>query len=224
MHMHARNVVPFFILVCAAATAGAKDPAPTSWDGLVLTPTKGIDHAYVRPGSTLQGYTQVTLDAPIDVAFDKDWDPNADVRGASGRLAPDDIQRIKDEMSAEFRKVFVEELTKAGYAVVDKVGEHTLRVSAALAEVHINAPDRMQAGRSTSYTMESGRMTLAMELRDGPTGQLLARIVDEKVGGTTGLMQVTNSVTNSADFRRAVRSWAQRLVKSLDQVNGKAGK
>ena len=61
-----------------------------------------------------------------------------------------------------------------------------------------------------------------MELRDGPTDQLLARVIDEKVGIDTGWAQVTNSVTNSADFRRTVRSWAQRLVKGLDTVNGKA--
>jgi len=29
-------------------------------------------------------------------------------------------------------------------------------------------------------------------------------------------------VTNSAEFRRAVRAWAQRLVKGLDRMNGKA--
>ncbi len=64
-------------------------------------------------------------------------------------------------------------------------------------------------------------MTLVMELRDGPTGQLLARVLDTKAGSDTGWAQVTNSVTNSADFRRAVRSWAQRLVKGLDKLNGK---
>lgn len=213
--------VALLLLFVATGAVLAKDESRT-WEGLELKPTKGLDLVYVRPEATLKGYTQVALDEPIEVAFDKNWDPNADVRGTSGRLSADDIQQIKNEMASEFRKVFAEELTKGGYAVVDKLGEHTLRVSAGLAEVHINAPDRMQAGRSTTYTMESGRMTLAMELRDGPTGQLLARIVDEKTGSNTGRMQVTNSVTNSADFRRAVRSWAQRLVKALNQVNREA--
>jgi hypothetical protein len=62
-------------------------------------------------------------------------------------------------------------------------------------------------------------MTLVMELRDGPTNQLLARVIDQKTD--TGFAQVTNSVTNSADFRRMVRSWAERLVKGLDKANGK---
>jgi hypothetical protein len=209
------------VLAAASATAVAKDE-PKTWDGLELRPTKGLDLVYVRPGATLKGYTQVLLAVPVEVAFDKNWDPNADVRGTSGRLSASDIQRIKDEMSTEFRKVFIEELIKGGYTVVDLVGENTLRASAALSEVHINAPEKMQAGRATSYTLESGRMTLAMELRDGPTAQLIARIVDEKIGNSTGQLQVTNSLTNSADFRRAVRSWTRQLVKALDKVNGQA--
>jgi hypothetical protein len=48
---------------------------------------------------------------------------------------------------------------------------------------------------------------------------LLARVIDQKTD--TGFAQVTNSVTNSADFRRMVRSWAERLVKGLDKANGK---
>ncbi|HEX7374712.1 MAG TPA: DUF3313 family protein, partial [Steroidobacteraceae bacterium] len=87
--------------------------------------------------------------------------------------------------------------------------------------VYINAPDRMEAGRVTTYTTDAGRVTIVMELRDGPTNQLLARAIDRKVGTDTGFAQVTNSVTNSAEFRRMVRSWAQSLVKGLDRVNGK---
>jgi hypothetical protein len=66
--------------------------------------------------------------------------------------------------------------------------------------------------------MDAGRMTLVLELRDGPTGQLLARVVDRHVGSQTGFPTVTNSVTNTAEFRRAVTAWAKRLVKALDKV------
>jgi hypothetical protein len=107
------------------------------------------------------------------------------------------------------------------------MGDDTLRVSPGLANVYINAPDTSMStpGRSTTYTTQgAGSMTLVMELRDAPTGQLLGRVIDQKAGTDTGWAQVTNSVTNSADFRRIVRSWAQRLVKGLDTVNGKTTK
>ncbi len=207
-------------LVAMAAPLYAAD-APKTWEGLEQRPVKGLDLVYVRPGAQLQGYKSILIDTPVEVAFDRNWDPNEGVRSTTRRMSASDIQTIKTEMAAEFRKVFGEELAKGGYALVDQVRDDTLRLHAQIANVFINAPDRMEPGRVTSYTMESGRATLELELRDGATGQLLARVVDEKTAPRSGTLQVTNSVTNSADFRRAVRSWANRLVKELDSLNGK---
>jgi len=207
-------------LVAVAAPLYAAD-APKTWEGLEQRPVKGLDLVYVRPGAQLQGYKSILIDTPVEVAFDRHWDPNEGVRSTTRRMSASDIQAIKTEMAAEFHKVFAEELAKGGYALVDQVRDDTLRLHAQIADVFINAPDRMEPGRVTSYTMESGRATLELELRDGATGQLLARVVDEKTAPRSGTLQVTNSVTNSADFRQAVRSWARRLVKELDSLNGK---
>ena len=207
-------------LALLSATAVFAEKPPQTWDGLELTKKKGIDLVYIRPNVQFKAYKTVSIDE-LQVAFDKNWDPNENVRSASRRLSTEDIEKIRSDMVTEFRKVFVEELGKGGYAVVDKPGEETLRVSPGLADVYINAPERMEPGRVTTYTTDAGRMTLVMELRDGPTNQLLARVIDQKVGTDTGFAQVTNSVTNSAEFRRMVRSWAQRLVKGLDNVNNK---
>jgi hypothetical protein len=211
------------ILVAASAlltTSLALAAPPETWDGLEYRKTKGLDAVYVRPGAEFKAYLNVVLD-PVQVAFDKDWDPNRDTRSVSRRLSTADMQEIKDEMASEFRRIFAEQLAAGGYDVVAKPLDDTLRVSAALADVYINAPDTMTAGRTRTYTMNAGRMTLVMELRDGPTGQLLARVVDRHVGSETGYLETTNSVTNSAEFRRAVTAWAKRLVTGLDKVSGK---
>ena len=210
----------FLIVFPSSGAAVAAEGTPT-WDGLELRKVKGLDQVYVRPGVEFKAYDTVLLDAPVEVAFDRNWDPNEGVRSASRGMTTEDIQRIQQEMSSEFREVFADELGKGGYSLTQAIGDRTLRVTAAIADVYINAPDRMAAGRSTSYTMEAGRMTLVMELRDGPTGQLLARVVDEKTGSSTGKLQMTTSVSNSAEFRRAVRGWAGRLVEALGRINGK---
>ena len=201
-----------------AATSAMADKPPATWDGLELTKRKGLDLVYIRPNVQFKAYKDVSIDE-LQVAFDKNWDPNEDVRSVSRRLSTEDIEKIRSDMVTEFRKVFVEELGKGGYLVVDKPDDDTLRVSPGLVNVYITAPDRREAGRVTTYTTDAGRMTLVLELRDGPTNQLLARVIDQKAD--TGFAQVSNSVTNTADFRRMVRSWAQRLVKGLDKVNGK---
>jgi len=206
--------------LCLWSFVAAAASAPETWDGLERRKAKGVDLVYVRPGVEFKAYRSLVVD-PVQVAFDKSWDPNRDVRGVSRRLSATDMQEIRDEMGSEFRRIFGEELSAAGYDVVAKPLEDTLQVTAALADVYINAPDAMTAGRTTTYTMNAGRMTLVMELRDGPTGQLLARVVDRHVGNETGFATVSNSVTNSAEFRRAVTAWAKRLVKGLDRLQGK---
>ena len=220
---HTPTIVAWILAgACAALVAGAVSAAklPESWDGLERRNVKGIDAAYVRLGVVFTVYRNVVID-PVEVAFDKDWKPNRDMR-ASGRLSADDLQEIKDEMASEFRRIFAEQLAAGGYDVVAKPLDDTLRVSAGLADVYINAPDAMTAGRTRTYTMNAGQMTLVMELRDGPTGQLLARVVDRYVGTETGFAQLTSGVTNSAEFRRAVSAWAKRLVAALDKVSGRA--
>jgi len=196
------------------------DKPPATWDGLELTKRKGLDLVYIRPNVQFKAYKDVSIDE-LQVAFDKNWDPNESVRSVSRRLSKEDIEKIRADMVTEFRKTFIKELGKGGYSVVDRPGDDTLRVSPGLADVYITAPDRMEAGRVTTYTTDAGRMTLVLELRDGPTDQLLARVIDQKAGTDMGFAQVSNSVTNSAEFRRMVSSWAQRLVKGLDKVNGK---
>jgi len=215
-----RHVIAGIATLLVATSAAWAEKPPQTWDGLELTKRKGLDLVYIRPNVQFKAYKNVQIDT-LQVAFDKNWDPNENVRSLSRHMTAEDIEKIRSDMVTEFRQVFVDELTKAGYQVVDKAGDDTLRVSPALADVYINAPDRMEPGRVTTYTTDAGRMTIFMELRDGLTEQLLARVVDKREATNTGFAQVTNSVTNSAEFRRMVRSWAQRLVKGLDKVNGK---
>lgn len=206
-------------LLLLAGTASAADN-PT-WDGLEWREAKGIDALYVRPAVAFKPYENVFLDTPVEVAFDKDWDPNEGVRSPSRRLSAADIDAIRMQMADGFQAVFAEELAAGGYALVPAIGEKTLRVRAALADVYINAPERPGQGRETTYTVEPGRMTLVMELRDGPTGQLLARVIDTTSGTNSGAFLMTSSSTNQAELERAVRAWSRRLVAGLDQVKGR---
>ena len=200
----------------------ATQQPPQNWDGLELRPVKGLDAVYLRPGVEFKAYKTVMID-PVVVAFDKDWNPNSAQKDLSRQLGAKDVQRIKDEMAAGFREVFVKELGEGGYTVVEQPAADTLRVMPGLTDVYINAPDKMSPGRTYTFAMDAGRMTLVMELRDGPSGQILGRIVDRKVGNNTGVMQIANSVTNSADFRRAVETWARQLRNGLDRLNARPG-
>ena len=191
-------------------------------DGLTARPVRGLDAVLVRPGVNFRVYKTVLLD-PLEVAFDRNWDPNRDEPDISRRLSPADIEKIKAGMASEFRSVFIEELTTGGYRIVEQAGADTLRIKPALAGVYINAPEKITAGIARSYTQDAGRMTLRLEAHDGPTGQLLARVVDRKEDRGLQELELTNSVTNRADFRRGVRDWARRLSAALNTVSFRVG-
>jgi hypothetical protein len=223
-HRSARHVGVAWLVAGALAVilpVLAADEPPKEWDGLVRVSSKQIDHLYKLPEADFSGYKRVRLD-PIEVEFDKNWNPNSSERSTSRRLNNSDLEKIKKTLAEEFRKVFTEELTKNGYPVVDQDGDDVLRVSAAIANLYITAPDKPAAGRSRTYTTNAGHMTLVAELRDSVTGKLMARAVDSVQARDTGTFMVTTSVTNMAGARTALSKWARVLREGLDAATGRA--
>jgi hypothetical protein len=208
--------------VMLPARVAAASP-PVEWDGLQRRKVSGLDNVYIRPDVAFTAYKRVRI-LPAEVAFDRNWKPNRDMRDLSRRLSDEDIERIRDGLAKGLSDTFAKRLQKAGYTVVDTNADDVLAVRAGLINVYINAPDTMSAGRSRSYVQDAGRMTLVMELHDSGTAQLLARVVDTREGMDNGRMQWANSVTNTAEAERMFGSWADRLVRALDKVNGKTKK
>jgi hypothetical protein len=74
-----------------------------------------------------------------------------------------------------------------------------LRVKIKILNLYVNAPDTMAAGRSRTFTVSAGEMTMFMELYDSETGAVLARVVDRREGRNTGQMQLSSSVVNTGE-------------------------
>jgi len=197
---------------CATTQRG-----PAEWDGLVRQPGTRLDAVFVRPDAEIPAYRNILL-KPAEVRFARNWDPNRGGRSASSRLNVADMTAIQGDLATMFHDIFREELASGGYQIVTEAGPDTLIVIPAIVDLYITAPDVQTAGRSRTYTANSGRMTLVLELRDSITGESLARVVDTRSGRNSGLMTITNRVTNSADARRAIRIWAQALRSGLDSL------
>ena len=218
-----RKVLPLVLAVGALALTGcASTDTVTEWDGLVRQPNTRLNAVFVKPDAQIVAYRSVMLD-PVQVSFDSNWDPNRGTRSMSARLNADDIAAIKSDLADLFRQIFRDELARGGYQLVDQPGPETLRVTPAIINLFINAPDVSAPGRTRTYTADSGRMTLVVELRDSETGTLLARAVDTQTGRGAGMWTITNRVTNTADARRAIGVWASALRRGLDELYGKAG-
>jgi hypothetical protein len=218
-----RKVLPLVLAVGAVVLSGcASTDAVTEWDGLVRQPNTRLNAVFVKPDAQIVAYRSVMLD-PVQVSFDSNWDPNRGTRSMSARLNADDIAAIKSDLAELFREIFRDELARGGYQLVDQPGPETLRVTPAIINLFINAPDVSAPGRTRTYTADSGRMTLVVELRDSETGTLLARAVDTQTGRSAGMWTITNRVTNTADARRAIGVWASALRRGLDELYGRAG-
>jgi hypothetical protein len=215
---------PFFLLIAASAflagCASTRPPIPDEWDGLVRQPNTRLRALFIKPDAELAGYRNIMLD-PVEVSFARNWDPNRGGRSTVNRLDASDMQAIQSGVAGLVAELFSAELGRGGYQIVQAAGPETLRVSAAVVDLFIAAPDTMAPGRTRTYTANSGRMTLVLEVRDSVTGELLARAVDAQSGRGSGSWSVTNRVTNTADARRAINIWAAALRAALDELNGK---
>jgi hypothetical protein len=218
-------------LVCAATAltfvsvspAQAKDAPPqVSQDGLELVKSTKTRLVYVKPGATFSQYDRVAI-LDCYVEFEKDWqkDYNASRIGLEGRVTDQDVERIKTDLAAEFKKVFVDELqNKGGYQVVDVAAPDVLLLRPALLNVEVYAPDIMTAGIERTVVRSAGQMTLYLELWDPTTNTILARVMDAREDDQA-FGQVANRATNKAAADQILREWAEELRKRLDTVRGK---
>jgi hypothetical protein len=212
------------LVLCATALAGCASTRTTpadEWDGLVRQPGTRLGAVFVKPDAEIPAYRNVLLD-PVQVSFARNWEANRGGRSQLRRLNAGDLEAIQAGLADLFRETFREELARGGYELVDESGPDTLRVTAAIVDLYITAPDNMSAGRTRTYTANSGRMTLVAELRDSTTGEILARAVDARSARSTGTLDITNRVTNTADARRVIRIWATALRQALDEMYGRS--
>jgi hypothetical protein len=204
------------LLVCfGTATA---DEMPESWDGLVEVKPKRMDAAYVLPGADFRPYTKVMLD-PVQVAFRKDWMKSMnETRNLSRRVTDEDAAKIMEAARSNFDDIFREAYEKAGYAVVTTPGSDVLRISTAVINLYLNAPDTSSPGVQRTFTANAGEATLVIEARDGATNALLGRVLDRRETRDSGTMQLATNVSNLSDFRMLFKQWASISTKGLEEL------
>lgn len=107
-------------------------------------------------------------------------------------------------------------------AAAAALAEGVLRIKADIRDLYINAPDVSRSGITRTYTLSVGELTLVGELRDAPTGDLIARIVDHRRDPKHQSLELTTRVENTDVVRRAAERWAKALREQLDAEHGTA--
>ncbi len=204
-------------LLLIPLTAIASDPPEISLEGLELVDKDHRGHLYADPNADWSIYNRINLQA-ASVAFRKNWQRDQN-RYAPRKVKNDDVARIKSELAALFDEVFAQELSdNGGYEIVSENGDDVMTISPQIVDLDVFAPDTMTTGSSRSYTEQSGKMTLQLNIFDSVTGALIAQARDRKEAPRRGYMQWSNSVTNRADAKRMLTQWAKDLRKRLDEA------
>lgn len=199
--------------IASVTTVQAADASSAAdEDGLVKMSVKGVDRVLQRPGTDWASYTQVLI-APVEVSFSKSWNPRD--YGVFG-LKSADVDRIRRELAQITYDTFTRVLGEGGYTIAQAPGEGVLQVRPNIVNLYINAPDTMDAGRSRTFVVDAGEMTMSLELRDSITGTRLAEARDRKRGTDGGRVTLANRVMNRVEAERALRGWAMQLRSNLD--------
>ncbi|MEH6593686.1 MAG: DUF3313 family protein [Halioglobus sp.] len=129
---------------------------------------------------------------------------------------------VKDRQKFEQMtdEAFTKELSKSkNFTITDELDENTILMRGAVVDIISNVPPEF-VGRSEVYLANVGAATLVLELLDGRTGEVLARVAERRAmgrpGGQIDLGMPTNSVTVWSDVRRWASSSARRLRTELD--------
>lgn len=224
--LHPRSFSMYLAGCLLAATnalpAAAAPGLPPTLEGLVkVEPTK-LAAVYVLPGAEFSRYTKVMID-PAQVSFQKNWIQDMK-RGLdlSRRIDASDAQEIAEAARSGAGNIFATAFKAKGYEVVTAPAPDVLRLSPAIVNLYINAPDDMAGtGPSRTYAVEAGEATLLLEARDSTTGALLGVAMDRRATRSTGRLEFTSSVSNRSAFADMFKRWADICVSGLDELKAR---
>ena len=183
-------------------------------DGLHRVHPSIMEAAWVKPDLDLGRYTRILL-VPTAVQFrdvgEVNYDPFSRTRSGVVEFP------VGTEKQEWFRGVWREAVDEhfareQSYELYQGAGSDVLVVQGMLVDVVSHVPPDA-AGSSYTWVRDPWIASVVLELRDGMTGELLARTIDRRTG--EGLMEANTVWMLTEDL---LRRWAQVLAERLEQL------
>lgn len=211
------NLQALFI-VCVAAIAGAAFAAEpqAANEGLVAVQSRNLDELYLRPNADLAAYRKVLID-PVRAEVRSDWQKNLNTtRNVSRWVGPEDAKRMAAEAAASLEGTIAQTYKARGYEIAAAPEPGVLRLSASIADLYVNAPDRYSPWTTKTFTRDAGQATLVLEARDAVSGSLLARAVHRGTAREISRINAASDVTNRFWFDTLFRRWTADCIAELE--------
>jgi hypothetical protein len=208
--------IPMAMLAVLWLPAVAASAAPTS--ALAEVRVDRLDEVLAKPGVDWQQYTRVLL-APLDLSEVTIAAPAATPKRDVKPLTAAQQQAIGESYSRAFSRELVEDEL---FVAVDTAQPGTLTIKAKLlawAPTYLPSERLEASGRNRVYTETAGKLTLQVEIYDATSGELLARVTDERAA--TRMWRQNNSVQNRAQINQVMGAWARIFRTHLGDVTGR---
>lgn len=220
--MNASSPIRAIIITALSLFVGssirAAEEAET-WDGLTRMKARHMDAVFLLPGADFTGYTAVIIE-PVEVALRENWQRDVNrSRMGTRKVTDEQVQKMRTEVAEALPEVFSRDFQKAGWTIATEPAPNVLSLQSAVINIDVAAPDTPSAGRVKSYSFDAGSATLALEVRDSQTRQLLGRAVDaRRTPGGSASLQWTTTVSNRADFQSLFKEWSRILVNGMNEL------
>ncbi len=219
-----KPTLPLALCLCFALLGCATAPSlpDVTEDGLTRVKSSEADVVYILPGAQFGGYTKVALLEP-EISFRKNWQSDKNMEQPMRSVSDSGMEKMIAMGKKLLKEEFTKELTKGGFVVSEVTGPDVLIVRASVLNLDLYAPDpdNMAGIWTKTYTDGAGEATMAIELYDSVTRQLLARAYDDKVGSMDGFgwrAGQRTQFTNINDARMVFGDWGQMLVEGLKRA------
>ncbi len=215
------NLQAFFILCvavlgAAACAAEPQTPSEVVREGLVAVQSRNLDELYLRPNADLAAYRKVLID-PVRAEIRGDWLKNLNyTRNVSRWVGPDDARRIAADVASTLESTLAETYKARGYEIASGPEPGVLRVSASIADLYVNAPDRFSPWTVKTFTRDAGQATLVLEARDAVSGTLLARVVHHGIAREISRLNMAGDVSNRFWFETLFRRWTSDCITEFE--------
>jgi hypothetical protein len=209
-------VTSILLVACQAPPGPPKAEKTGDYNRMQRVLFPGIDSVYTKDAD-LSVYAKVIVTPPT-VAFRENWRPEDDPTLA--RLGVPDPAKVRERVAQQFLQILTTKLTEnSGHDVVASPGPDVLQVKTAISDLYFSSSaTQTAAGDGKPYYMESSEITVAIELRDSATGELLCLVTDHRASPDARALELKEGTWSSPGVRAAGEHWASFLREFLDQA------
>ena len=177
-----------------------------------LTAQAAVDLQYER-GAKPATYRKVHI-APAQVEFHRDFVQDHTSPRSEARLRPEETRRLAADMGESLRRALDEALRARGFEIAASPGGDVLRISPALRDLYVNAPDGSTARMVRHYVREAGSARMEVQGSD-PSGARLFHASDQRTTTRIENFSRASDVSNRFWFDAMFRRWAEDFAAAL---------